>query len=156
MPRTPSRPGLSYFDANKGRLITEGPDILEVKKEIESRWPGIISVFFDVEDEVWIIVEKCADGVERLAIQPPPKRLDMSVVRKLQRIDQASHPQGEEVNRKLEYEDAQAEKAKDHALSEAIGDGAERLYWAMKKDGITERPEVFMSSGKKKTESVAA
>lgn len=149
MKRNPSRPGLSYLDANKGRLITEGPDVLEIKHEIASRWPGVIEAIFDVEDEVWLIIEHCTDGTDRLAM-PPRKRLDMSVIRKLQRIDQASHPQGEEINRQLEREDELADQAKDHALSEAIGDGAERLYWAMKKDGITERPEVFMSSGKKK------
>lgn len=146
--RQPSRPGLSYFDANSGRLVTEGPDVLEIKAEIASRWGGVIEAYFDIEDEVWVIIEHCADGVDRL-VMPVRKTLDMSVVHKLQRIDQAAHDQGD-VHRKLELEDMQHDKEVDHRLSEAIGDGAERFYWAMKKDGITERPQVFMSSGKKK------
>lgn len=140
--RQPSRPGLSYLDANSGRLVTEGPDVLEIKAEIASRWPGVIEAVFDVEDEVWVIIEHCPDGVDRLAM-PPRKRLDMSVIHKLQRIDQAAHDQGD-VNHRLEQEDAQADKEKDHELSEAIGDGAERFYWAMMKDGISERKQIPM------------
>lgn len=135
--RSPSRPGLSYLDANRGRLITEGPDVLEIKAEIASRWAGVIEAVFDTEDEVWLIIEHCADGTDRLTM-PPRKCLDMSVVEKLQRIDQAAHDLGD-INHKFELEDAQSERESDHRLSEAIGEGAERFYWAMMKDGISER-----------------
>lgn len=141
MKRQPSRSGLSYFDANSGRLITEGPDVLKVKTEIESRW-DVLSCYFDTVSEEWVIIEKCSDGVERLALKT--KKLDMGVVQKLQRIDQAAHPQGD-VNRKLELEDAQTDKEKDHNLSEAVGEGAERLFWALRKDGILHIPKVHFS-----------
>lgn len=144
MNRQPSRPGLSYLDANAGRLVTEGPDVLEIKREIAARWPDVIEVYFDLIEEKWVIVEKCADGAERL-VMPPRERLDMTVIEKLQRIDQGAHIQGD-VNSKLEREDELADKAKDHALSEAIGDGAERFYWALRKDGVSHRPEVFFPS----------
>jgi hypothetical protein len=144
--RQPSRPGLSYYDANRGRLITEGPDVLNIKAEIESRWPGVLSAFFDAESEEWVIVEKCPDGIERLALKT--RVLSMGVIQKLERIDQAKHVQGD-VNRKLELEDADVERKKEHALTESIGDGAERLFWALKKDGVIHAPQVFVSAGKK-------
>lgn len=146
--RQPSRPGLSYLHANSGRLVTEGPDVLDIKAEIASRWAGVIEAYFDVEDEVWIIIEHCPDGVDRL-VMPPRKKLDMSVIHKLQRIDQAAHAQGDDVHRKLERENDRAEKEKDHAFSEQIGDGAERFYWAMMRDGISDRRQIPMGPRKK-------
>lgn len=144
--RQPSRQGLSYLDANSGRLVTEGPDVLKIKAEIESRWPGVLSAYFDVQTLEWVIVEKCADGVERLAMKT--RKLDMRVVEKLNRIDQAKHAQSTEaLHRKLEAEDRQTEKEKDHALSEAVGEGAERLFLALRKDGIIHAPKVYVSSG---------
>lgn len=146
MNRQPSRPGLTYLDANAGRLVTEGPDVLGIKREIAARWPDVIEVYFDLIEEKWVIVEKCADGVERL-VMPPRERLDMTVIEKLQRIDQAAHSQGD-LNREFEREDELVDRAKDHSLSEAIGDGAERFYWALRKDGVSHRPEVFFPSKK--------
>lgn len=147
MKRQPSRPGLSYFDANRGRLVTEGPDILKIKAEIESGWPGVLSVFFDLEEEVWVIVEKCSDGVERLAVKTDI--LSQKTIDKLHRIDQAKHRQGD-VNRQLELEDADVERKKDHILSESIGEAGERLFTALKKDGILHAPSVYVTSHKKK------
>jgi hypothetical protein len=121
---------------------------LDIKTEIASRWGGVIEAYFDIDDEVWIIIEHCSDGVDRL-VMPPRKVLDMSVVEKLQRIDQAAHVQGDEIHRKLEREDEQAEKDKDHEFSEKIGDGTERFYWAMMRDGISERKQIPMGPRKK-------
>jgi hypothetical protein len=143
MRRRPARPGgLTYFDANRGRLITEGPDILEIKKEILARWPGILEVFFDTESEEWVIVEKCKDGVERLAFTT--KVLSSATIDKLNRIDQ--HKNDFDPNKQLEAEDRQAQKDKDHRFAESIGEGIERLYSALRKDGLIHRPQVFFKS----------
>lgn len=119
--------------------------MLKVKQEIESRWPDVLSVFFDVELEEWIVVEKCADGVERLAMKT--KKLDMGVVEKLNRIDQAKHAQGD-LNQKHENEDKDVERKKDHNLTEAIGEGAEKLFFALRKDGVINAPKVHFGSAK--------
>lgn len=143
--RQPSRPGLSYFDANSGRLITEGPDVLEVKAEIEARWPDVLSVFFDVEAEEWVIVEHCKDGTDRLVMTC--KALNMRVVEKLDRIDQAKHVQGD-LNRKYELEDDMAEKEKDHKFSEAIGDSIERFEHALMGSGVLKFNKMIVANGK--------
>ena len=143
MRRNPSRPGLSYFDANSHRLVTEGPDVLEVKREIESRWPGVIEAYFDTFEERWVLVEKCKDGIDRFIMAT--KALDQSVVQKLQRIDAAAHEQ-EDLNRKFEADDARAEKEREDRITESIGDPAERLFSALKKDGVIHAPSVFFAN----------
>jgi len=143
MKRQPSRLGLSYLDANRNRLVTEGPDVLEVKREIELRWPGILSCFFDVDAEEWVIVEKCPDGLERMVMKT--KALGMWVIDKLNRIDQAKHTvSADALNHKFDIEDMETEKDKEHKLSEAVGEAAERLFLALRKDGIIHAPKVFI------------
>jgi len=121
--------------------VTEGPDVLAVKSEIESRWPGSIEVYFDVIDERWVLVEKCKDGIDRFIMAT--KKLDQGVIDKLQRIDAAAHAQPD-LNRKFEAEDAQAEKEREHRLSESIGEPIERLFQGLKKDGVLHAPSVFI------------
>ncbi len=40
--------------------------------------------------------------------------------------------------------DKEEEREKDHTLSEAIGDSLERLYFALRKDGVINRPTVYI------------
>jgi len=129
MKRQPARGGLSYFDANRGRLITEGPDVLSIKDEIHARWPGVLECYFDTCELEWVIVEKCQDGAERLVMTT--KALGPHVLDKLQRIDAAAHAQGD-IADKLEKESDKAERDKDHAFSETIGEPLERLEHSLK------------------------
>lgn len=144
--RQPSRPGLSYLDANAGRLVTHGPDVLDIKTEIEARWPGVIECYFDVEQEEWVIIEHCKDRVDRHVLST--QRLDRRVVDKLQKIDQMAHVQPD-LNRKLELEDEQRERDLDNQVYEEYGEAHERLLSALKKDGVGGRPSVYFSSKKK-------
>lgn len=143
--RQPARPGLSYFDANRHRLITETVDVTNIKREIESRWPGVLSVFFDTEDERWVVVEHCRDGVDRFVLAT--KALSQRILDKLQREDEAAHVQPD-LNRKFELEDIQVEREKEHNLSEATGEGGEKLFHALKKDGVIHAPQVFLGSSR--------
>lgn len=145
MKRQPARPGLSYLDANRNRLITQTEDVLGIKREIESRWPDTLSVFFDNWDEVWVIVEHCRDGVDRHVLST--KSLGQWVLDKLNKVDAAAHVQPD-LNRKFELEDIALEHQKDHALSEATGDGIERLFYALKKDGLIHAPQVFIGNSR--------
>lgn len=126
--RQPARAGLSYLDANRGRLITEGPDVLGIKDEIHSRWPGVIECYFDTEALVWVLVEKCRDGAERLIFTR--QILSSAVIDDLQKIDEAAHRQPD-LAVKVEKESDQAEADKEKALSEAIGEPLERLEHAL-------------------------
>lgn len=118
--------------------------MLNVKHEIESRWPGVLSVFFDVEVEEWVIVEHCKDGTDRMALKT--KVLNMRIIEKLQRIDQAKHEQGD-VNRRFEQEDAQAERDREHRLSEAIGEPLERFEHALLGSGILGVNKLIVADG---------
>lgn len=127
--RAPARAGLSYFDANRNRLITEGPDVLEVKQMIHARWPGVLECLFDTYDEEWVIIEHCGDGVDRHVLST--KMLTPAIYDKLLRLDQATHAVGD-VARKLELEADKAEKDKEHALSEVMGEPIERFEHALR------------------------
>src|SRR5205809_79621 len=63
MKRRPAQPGLSYYDANVGRLVTEGPDVCDFKTRIRERWPEL-SCYYDVIQKEWIVVGKDIHGVE--------------------------------------------------------------------------------------------
>src|SRR5437868_15121319 len=101
MRRRPAGLGLSYFDANRNRLVTETAAVSDIKREIEACWPDTLSVFFDTWQEEWIVVEHCKDGIDRFVLST--KALNQSTIDKLHRIDAAKHPQPD-LNRKLDIE----------------------------------------------------
>jgi|SRR5215469_10718444 len=139
-PRQLAKPGLSLVDANQGRLITYQDDVLRVKAEIEQRWAGLLSVFFDKDNEEWVIVEHCVDGTDRICFTT--KALSQATIDKINRADQASRS-FEDLEEAFQKHDKQRERNLDHTLSEEIGAASERLYFALKKDGIIDRPTVF-------------
>lgn len=139
-PRAPAKPGLSIVDANQGRLVTYEQDVLDIKAEIERRWAGLLSAFFDNENEEWVIVEHCIDGTDRICFTT--SMLSQATIDKINRADQASRS-FEDLEENMRVEDTQRERDLDHTLSESIGDATEKLYFALKKDGIIDRPMVF-------------
>lgn len=141
--RQPSRPGLSYFQANRNRLIELGPDVLGIKGDIEARWPGVLTCYFDDWTDEWVVVEH-REGMDHFVMKT--KRLDQSVIDKLKRIDQAAHPQGD-VNAKLEADDAQAEKDREHKLSESIGEPIERFEHALMGSGLLPFNRLIVADG---------
>lgn len=142
--RQPSRPGLSYLDANSNRLVTYGPDVLGIKAEIEARWPGVLEIYFDTWQQEWVIVEKGRDGIDRHVLST--KKLTQAVIDKLNRIDQAKHVQGD-TNHRLEVQDAQAEKEREDRLSEAIGEPIERFEHALRGSGILPFNKLIVADG---------
>lgn len=142
-PRTPAKPGLSIVDANPGRIITYQEDVLGVKREIEQRWAGLVSVFFDTDMEVWVIVEHCQDGTDRVAFTTGV--LSQATIDKIHRCDQDSRsfvdPEGA-----YQQADREEEREKDWNLSERVGEVAERMYHALRRDGLIHRPQVHLST----------
>ena len=141
-PRSLSRPGLSLVDANRGRLITYQDDVLDVKRQIEQMWSGLVSVFFDEDSEVWVIVEHCKDGTD--SVMFTTEFLSQATIDKIHRADQASRSYVDP-NKAYEAMDREEEREKDHSLSEAIGEAGERLFLALRKDGIIHAPRVYFS-----------
>lgn len=146
-PLTLPTPGLSIADANGSRLVTFEQDVLGIKAEIERRWAGVLSVFFDREDLKWVIVEHCKDGTDAIAFKT--ESLSQATIDKINRIDQNSRA-FVDPNRAFDKMDKDEEREKDHTLSEKVGEAAERLYYGLRKDGIIDRPTVFVSNGHKK------
>lgn len=142
-PRRPAERGMSIVDANQGRLVTYGPDVLDIKREIETRWAGLLSVFFDTDNEEWVICEHEKDGTVSVAFTT--QALCQATIDKIHRADQASRSYIDP-NEVYEAEDAADERAKDRRLSERIGEASERLYFSLRKDGVISRPQVFFRS----------
>src|SRR6476659_10936192 len=90
--RRAAKPGLSYVDANRGRIVEFEDDVLGIKKEILSRWAGRLDCFWDKESMEWVVVEHCSDGVDRLVFTETA--LDQRVIDRLHRAD--THAKGQE------------------------------------------------------------
>lgn len=139
-PRTLAKPGLSIVDANQGRLVSYTEDVLDIKREIENQWAGLLSVFFDTENEEWVIVEHCKDGTDRVCFTT--QFLSQQTIDKIRRIDQ-SLTGFVDPNKIFESEDRQCERELDYRLSQVVGEATEKFVHAMKKDGMICRPSVF-------------
>ena len=139
-PRQLAKPGLSIVDANQGRLVTYEQDVLDIKAEIERRWAGLLSVYFDTDSEEWVVVEHCADQTDRLCFTT--KFLSQATIDKIHKADQASRSYVD-LEDEFQRHDKQRERDLDHSLSESIGEASEKLYYALRKDGIINRPTVY-------------
>jgi hypothetical protein len=140
--RKPARPGLSYVDANRGRLITVDNDVLGIKAEIESRWP-MLEVTFDTIDEVWCIIAH-DDTVDYLAINPPTPYLDQRIIRRLERADKVLNPTetGDDVLAEIDKFNAEVEREEERRFEDQIGDFGERFKHALKQDGVLDHCNV--------------
>jgi len=136
--RRPSRPGLSYLDANRGRLVTIEDDVLGIKNEIQARWPEL-EVYFDTEQEEWIIVEHCRDHVDRFVLST--KQLDQRILDRLVKADQWRH--GNDVLKEIDSLNDAVEREHDRQLEEICVDVAERLRFAFKKDGLYDHLDIY-------------
>lgn len=134
--------GAGLATVNRGRLTSFHPDVLGVKTEIERIWAGVLSVFWDYEDMKWVIVEHCTDGTDQIAFKT--EALSQATIDRIHRSDQLSRS-FVDPNKAYDAMDKQEERDKDHTLSEAIGEAAERLYFGLRKDGIIDRPTVYFS-----------
>lgn len=138
MKRQLARPGLSYFDANSGRLITETAEVLDMKARIKTRWPEL-SIAYDSVDKVYVVVQKCEDGVERLALQRP--YCDERLMTDLAKADPTSS-YFIDPEKAVDDHNASIEKDRDRELEDLAGDFGERFLHALKKDGFMNHEEI--------------
>jgi hypothetical protein len=134
--------GLTYLDANSGRLTTEGPDVCDIKARLRELDPGLSAAYDEVQEE-WIItwwdpkrnqdtlILTCGDLAEGWdAIQRA-------------RNDRPGALSGDQMTTKLEKEqDADQEKDLDQ-FRETAGDAAERLMHALKQDGFYDHEDIY-------------
>lgn len=138
MRRRLAQAGLSYYDANAGRLIRETPQLLDMKARIRERWPTL-DIFFDTHDNVFIVTQHCEDGVDRLALQRP--YCDDRLIQDLHKADPTG-PNFVDPIKAIDEHNAQVERERDHELAEASGDFGERLIHALKKDGFFDHEDI--------------
>jgi hypothetical protein len=128
---------MSYVDANRGRVVSIGQDVLDIKRRIEDRWPEL-EVFYDVDAESYIVVEHCRDGVDRLAIERP--YLDERLYEACAMADQSRTD--EDRLQVVEAWNAGIEKERDDKFADIMGEAGQRLAHALHKDGIGGRLQV--------------
>jgi hypothetical protein len=130
----------------EGRFVSYGPDVLDKKREIETRWPELECVF-DTVDLEWTIMEKTDQGM-KLALGNTFKRLDDRVIRRLERADDhATH--GIDLIAAVDSHNALIDRDEERALEEIAGDAAERLAHAFKKDGLYDHCDIYGAKPKK-------
>lgn len=130
--RQQARIGLSYVDANRGRVVSIESDVLEIGRRIHERWPEL-EAFWDKDNMEYVVVEHCKDGVDRMACARP--YLDERLIRDLEAADTSRRGQEDPVAM-VDALNEVVQKRHDQAFSDKLGEAGERLLFALKKDGI--------------------
>lgn len=142
--RVTPAPGLSYVDANRGRLIDFQDDVLGYKAVIESRWP-CLKVIWDTEEMVWCIVETDKNGTDSLVFTT--EALGEHTMERLGRADNTRSDALEDV----EAWNAKMELEQERRAAEAIHEVGEKLAWAIRKDEFNGPcPRIFFDSEKQR------
>lgn len=139
MRRQLARPGLSYFDANLGRLVTESAEVLDMKAKIRERWP-FLDVAHDTHDQVFTVVQTCEDGVQRCFMTRPycDDRLLMDIAKADPTNRNYVDPE-----ESVDKHNAQVERDQDREMEEIAGDFGERLIHALKQDGYMDHEDIY-------------
>lgn len=134
-----ARPGLSYIDANSGRLVTESAELLDMKQRIRERWPNLY-VTFDHVDRKYLVIQECEDGIERLALMRP--YCDDRLLADIAKAD-PTHRAYIDPEEAIDKHNAQIERDRDWELEQIAGDAGERLAHAFKKDGLHDHENIY-------------
>lgn len=142
--RNPARAGLSYFDANLGRLVTEGPDVCDFKSRLrELGSPGELDAYYDVVEKRWIVTAKhVLTGTEYFVLADADLGKAYERVQKA-RNDAPGAETADQFSARLEREQDEAKDAEMDVFREISGDMAERLIHAFKKDGIHDHENIY-------------
>jgi hypothetical protein len=145
MKRKVPAPGLSYVDANPGRLVTFESDVLGYKAVIEGRWPQL-KVLWDNENLEWVITEVDREGTESLVFAT--KILGEHTLERLGEADNSkSDPFAD-----IESWNAKVEKEQERRNAERIHEVGEKLAWAIRKDEFCgPKPRIFYAADKQKS-----
>lgn len=142
MKRTVPSPGLSYVDANRGRLCTFTQDVLGYKDMIPAMWPDLQCVW-DKDNEEWVIIEKDKHGTESLVFAT--KTLGQSTIDRLERAQNCNSDALKEIDSWNE----KVEKEAEDRVFEKFNEASVKLAWAIRKDEFNgPEPRIFYSSEK--------
>lgn len=134
--------GLSYLDANLGRVVTEGPDVCRYKSRLKEIDPAL-NAYYDTVEKEWIVTWwNPKKNQEELVLSNP----DLAVAYKMTlkaRNDRPGALTGDELATKLEREQDDVQEASDQRFRNIAGDAAERLTHALKKDGFFDHENIY-------------
>lgn len=140
MSRRPQQPGLTYYESNAGCLIRETPELLDMKARIRELRPDAhFNVFFDFDQELYIITQVLEDNTEELVLTT--KELNEQEIKR--RIwEGRPERSADEFLADLDKENAQIERDKEREFEDQLGDAGERLAHALKKDGVVDHEDI--------------
>lgn len=147
--------GLTYLDANTGRLTTEGPDVCDVKSKLREIDPDL-SATFDLVQEEWLISwfdHKKNQDTLILTCGDLSEGYD-AILRA--RNDRPGALTGNQMADKLEKEQEAEEEKNMKAFRDIAGDAAERLQVALRKDGFFDHEDIYGAAPKRKHLSAKA
>lgn len=133
-----ARPGLSYLEANSGRLVTETAELLDMKAQIRSRWPSL-DVYFDHYERKFIVTQMC-DGVEKFVLSRP--YCGDRILADIAKCD-PSNPSYRDPIEEVDKYNEKVERERDRELEEIAGDFGERFLHALKKDGLLDHEDIY-------------
>lgn len=133
-----ARPGLSYIEANSGRLVTESAQLLEMKAQIRERWPSL-DVVFDHVDQKFLVIQKMEDGSEHMFMARP--YCDNRLIGDIAKCDPTSHHFVDPIEA-VDKHNESIERERDRELEEISGDFGERFMHALKKDGFYDHEDI--------------
>lgn len=123
----------------KGELITIEDDVLDVARRLKEIHPSL-HVYWNEQGEYFVIYELCDDGRERVVTTV--KELDPRLIAHFEQLASESWNVVAEIDRM----DAQADRDKEHAFAERVGEIGERLHHALRKD-YEVRDRIYLPSG---------
>ena len=134
--------GLTYYDANMGRMVTEGPDVCDYKSRLREL-DSSLSAYYDQEQKEWIVTcwnEKLSQ--DEFILSDP----DLAVAYERTcraRNDRPDALTGDELATKFEKEQKAVEEENMDKFREIAGDCAERLTHALGKDGFFDHENIY-------------
>lgn len=148
----PARNGFRIIEMNGGRLQTveRSPQVMEFRREVETRWPGKFEILEDLEERCFVIVCKDHD-TEYILFKT--KFLNSKTIEEIQKRDQDSTGYVDVMDR-LEESWARQDREEDWKLSEIAGEAGERLIWAFKKDGLHDHESIYGPKPKRNPRAV--
>lgn len=134
--------GLTYYDANMGRFVEEGPDVTEAKvklRELDSN----LSAWYDREQLEWHVTwwnEKLQQDEWILS----DRDLESAYQRMLKaRNDRPGAETGNQMDDRLAKEQKKQEEKEMEVFREIAAEGAERLAHAFAKDGLHDHENIY-------------
>lgn len=133
--------GLTYLDANTGRLTTEGPDVCDVKSRLREIDPDL-SAYYDEVQEEWVVTWWDAKKNQDTLILTCGDLTQGYEAILRARNDRPGALTGDQMADKLEKEQEQEDERDMDKFRNIAGDAAERMYHALKRDGFWDHMDI--------------